>query len=800
VIGHLETLPGRTGRRTIAAAALVLWAVPAFAGPPPAVSFNRDVRPILSENCFQCHGPDAARRKAGLRLDTREGSTAALDAGRAVVPGDPAASLLLQRVVSADAGERMPPRATGRRLTPEQVEVLRRWVRAGAPYQRHWSLIPAERPPLPAVADSTWPRNAIDTFILARLEKEGLRPSPEAAKSTLLRRVSLDLTGLPPTPRELDDFLADSSPDAYEKVVDRLLASPAYGERMALVWLDLARYADTNGYNNDEERTMWAWRDWVLDAFNDNMAYDRFVTEQIAGDLLAGATPAQKLATGFNRNHVITTEGGIIPEEYRIEYVADRVHTTSSVFLGLSFGCARCHDHKFDPISQKDYYRFFAFFNNIQDHTIGYNKGAAAEPYVRLPSRRQQAVLHGLDRRRRDLEEQCRKREAAADEEYQRLKGELEAVKRERADFDKGVPTTMVMQELPSRRQTHVLKRGQYDQPGEKVEPAVPGCLPPLPAGAPANRLGLARWLVDPANPLTSRVAVNRWWQMYFGSGIVETAEDFGSQGAWPSHAELLDWLATELVRTGWDVKRMQRHLVTSATYRQSSRASPELIERDPGNRLLARGPRFRLPAETVRDNALAVSGLLVQRQGGPSVKPYQPGGLWEDVSVERRVVYKPGTGSELYRRSLYTYWKRTCPPPALTTFDAPDRETCVIRRARTNTPLQALVLLNDPTYVEAARKLAERILREGGPSPESRLSHAFLLAVSRRPRPAEVQVLLPILRRALDRFRSNPRASAQLVAIGASPRDPALDTAELAAWATVAGVILNLDETITKE
>jgi hypothetical protein len=1035
----------------------------AAAGPGEDVRFNRDVRPILSENCFSCHGPDAARRKAGLRLDTREGATAALEGGAAVVPGDPAASLLLQRVTSTEHGGRMPPPRTGRKLTPGQVEVLRRWVHAGAPYQRHWSLIPPERPALPP-ADGAWPRNPIDHFVLARLEQEGLRPAPEAARATLLRRVTLDLTGLPPTPLEQDAFLADPSPAAYEKMVDRLLASPAYGERMAQVWLDLARYADTNGYNNDEERTMWAWRDWVIDAFNDNLPYDRFVTDQIAGDLLPGATPQQKLATGFNRNHVITTEGGIIPEEYRLEYVADRVHTTAGAFLGLSLGCARCHDHKYDPISQKDYYRFFAFFNNIQDRTIGYNQGAAAEPYLRLPSRRQQAILDELEARRRDLEELRRRREAAADdaaarwesglsaadrarfasaaplahlaldegkgteihdsanvslrgtvqgnvkwaegkagralefdgqthvelpgvgdfertdafsagawihlatgepatvlsrmddanafrgydlileqgraavhvihrfpesaikvitkepvglnawhhvllthdgsgkaagvkvyfdgkpqalevkfdtlggtirtdkpfrvgrrtpgapfrgriddvrlyglalgaedaahlaggqapgglaevlkvpaaqrtaaqrdqvrraylekadEEYRRLKGELESVARRKAAVELGVPTTMVMQELSAPRPTHVLKRGQYDQPGEKVEPAVPGCLPALPTGVPANRLGLARWLVDPANPLTARVAVNRWWQTYFGTGIVETAEDFGSQGSWPSHPELLDWLATELVRSGWDVKGLQRLLVTSAAYRQSSRATPELLERDPGNRLLARGPRFRLPAETVRDNALAVAGLLVRRVGGPSVKPYQPAGLWEDVSVERRVVYKPDTGADLYRRSLYTYWKRTCPPPALTAFDAPDRETCVIRRARTNTPLQALVLLNDPTHVEAARKLAERALREGGTSPESRLAHAYRLAVARPPRPEETSVLLPILRRALDRFRGDSKAAERLLGVGASPRDPGMDASELAAWSAVASVLLNLDETITKE
>jgi hypothetical protein len=765
----------------------------------PPVSFNRDVRPILSENCFQCHGPDAARRKAGLRLDTREGATAELDDGQAVVPRQPENSLLLRRVADADPQRRMPPARSGKRLSTEQIDVLRRWIARGAPYERHWSLIPPERPQVPAVADASWPRNSIDAFVLARLEKEGLRPAPEAARHTLLRRVTLDLTGLPPSSAALDAFLADPAPNAYETAVDRLLASPRYGERMALTWLDQARYADTNGYNNDEERTMWAWRDWVLDAFNDNLPYDRFLTEQLAGDLLPAATPAQRLATAFSRNHVITTEGGVIPEEYRIEYVADRVHTTASVFLGLSFQCARCHDHKYDSFTQKEYYRFFAFFNNVEDRTIGYNQGAAAAPYLKLPSRRQQAELDRLDARHRELEEQRRQR-PDKDAEYARLTVELLTVDRRRADLEKAVPTTMVMQELSSPRQTVVLKRGQYDQPGEPVKPGVPACLPRMPAGALPNRLGLARWLTAPRHPLTARVAVNRWWLGYFGAGLVETAEDFGSQGAWPSHPELLDWLATELVRTGWDVKAMQRLIVTSATYRQSSRLTPELLQRDPHNRLLARGPRVRLPAETIRDQALFVSGLLAEKLGGPSVRPYQPNGLWQDVSVERRAIYQPSSGSDLYRRGLYTYWKRTCPPPAMTTFDAPDRETCVIRRARTNTPLQALVLLNDPTYVEAARKLAERVLHDGGPTTESRLAHAFRLTVARPPRPEEIRILGDVLGRARERFRRDGKAAAGLLAVGQSPRDVGLDAAELAAWASVASMILNLDETITKE
>jgi hypothetical protein len=791
----------------IATAIFLVWAVnPSIADGPP-VSFNRDVRPILSECCFQCHGPDPARRKAGLRLDTREGATAQLDDGMAIVPRNPNDSLLIRRVLEADPRRRMPPRSSGKQLRSEQIEILRNWIAQGAAYQRHWSLIAPERPELPKVRDSAWPRNAIDAFVLARLEKEGLQPSPGAPKHTLLRRVTLDLTGLPPTRQDLDAFLADLSADAYEKAVDRLLASPHYGERMAMVWLDQARYADTNGYNNDEERTLWAWRDWVIDAFNANLGYDRFLTEQLAGDLLPDATPSQKLATAFNRNHVITTEGGIIPEEYRIEYVADRVHTTASVFLGLSMQCARCHDHKYDPIPQKDYYRFFAFFNNVEDRTIGYNQGAAAAPFVRLPTPRQKAELELIDERRQEVEDLRAKSKAAvpvsgaaAAIEFARLTVELATLERRRAELEKTIPTTMVMQELATPRTTHVLKRGQYDQPGEKVSAGVPSCLPGLPLGAPRNRLGLARWLTEPRHPLTARVAVNRWWLMYFGAGLVETAEDFGSQGAWPTHPELLDWLATELIRTGWDIKAMHRRIVTSATYRQSSRVTAELLERDPNNHLLARGPRFRLPAETIRDQALFVSGQLSDRIGGPSVKPYQPAGLWQEVSVERKAVYQPSSGSDLYRRGLYTYWKRTCPPPSMTTFDAPDRETCVIRRARTNTPLQALVLLNDPTYIEAARKLAERVLQESGKSTESRLRHAFLLSVARPPRPEEVQVLGAVLGKARERFRQDPKASSRLLAVGESPHDGRLDRAELAAWTSVANMILNLDEAITKE
>jgi hypothetical protein len=796
----------------------VLFPRVALAGATGEVRFNRDVRPLLSENCFACHGPEA-RRKAGLRLDTREGTTAELasGSGRALVPGDPSQSVLLRRITDKDPTHRMPPASSRKKLTDKQVELLRCWIKQGAKYEGHWAFTPPARPALPKVSDPAWARNAIDLFILARLDQEGLKPAPEAPRATLLRRVTLDLTGLPPTPREVEAFLADTAPDAYERVVERLLASPRCGERLALLWLDLARYADTNGYNNDEERTMWPWRDWVLGAFNGNLPYDRFLTEQLAGDLLPGATLAQRVATGFGRNHVITTEGGIIPEEYRVEYVADRVHTTTTVFLGLSLGCARCHDHKFDPFSTRDYYRFFAYFNNIEDQTVGYNGGAAARPYLKVPGPGQQAELDHLDRRLAEIEKRRERRAGevdlalpawtisrvyldTVDPECRRLKAEAKELAGRRAALDKSIPRTMVMAELPTPRKTHILKRGQYDAPGPVVTAGLPDGLLPLPKGSPANRLGLARWLTDPAHPLTARVAVNRWWELLLGAGLVETSEDFGSQGAWPSHPELLDWLATEFVRTAWDVKGALRLLVTSATYRQSSSISKELRERDPKNRLLARGPRVRLPAETVRDNALAVSGLLREKLGGPSVKPYQPPGLWEDVSVERRESYKPDAGAGLYRRSLYTYWKRTCPPPGMTALDAPDRETCTVRRARTNTPMQALLLLNDPTYLEAARVLAERMMSEAGPASDTRLIRGFLLVLGRPPADAERRVLQGIYQQALSRFRGDPKAAARFLAAGRAPRAVGLDPPELAAWSVVASLLLNLDEAITKE
>ena len=991
-----------------------------FAARP--VDFDRDVRSILSDRCFTCHGPDDRRRMANLRLDTEDGL-------KRVTSGDPAQSRLLARITSPNEAMRMPPRQTGPALTEPQIAAIRQWITEGAKWERHWAFVPPQRPPLPAVHNEKWARNPIDRFVLARLEREGLRPSPEVGRAALLRRLSFDLTGLPPTTAEIDAFLADKSPGAYEAQVDRLLALPQYGERMAMQWLDLARYADTHGYHIDSGRDMWKWRDWVIDAFNRNMPFDRFGIEQLAGDLIPNATVQQKLASGFNRNHMVNYEGGAIAEEYQVEYVADRVDTTANAFMGLTLGCARCHDHKYDPISQRDYYRFFAFFNTIAEKGLDGKQGNAA-PILELPSAEQasqaawlqQAIaeheaampdkelqpllaawqqsrlatlpeppppvwqaswpvqpvkgrvpvistapvqagsfngeahvefrtfqadrftlafwmrsgampemtvleggpgfdigvveshpqpdfrrgsplyvefqgrrwhsraivfgaqwhhvivtfgdaspsllldgkpaelepvgpapqhagaplaigdphngkpfkgdvgglriynralsqadaealaLHepirfilGQEESKRTAEQKQRLRDYFltydAPPELRRVYGELNALKREQAELRKQIPTVQVMAEMAKSRDTFVLGRGDYRNHTDKVTPGVPTLLPPLPKEAPANRLGLAEWLFSPQHPLTARVAVNRFWQALFGIGLVKTAEDFGSQGDSPVQRELLDWLATEF-QTNWDMKAIIRLMVTSATYRQSSQIEPELLEKDPENRLLARGPRFRLPAEMVRDNALAASRLLNRSVGGPSVFPYQPPGLWEELSRGETFTaqeYHESQGADLYRRSMYTFWKRTVPPAALTTFDAPDREKCTSRRLITNTPLQALVLLNDPTYVEAARVLAQRAIREAGSDPQARVRWLFREATSRPPTPQEARVLLDLLQRRQNRYRQQPAEGAKLIATGAS-KPANVEAVELAAWTMVASTILNLDETITKE
>ncbi len=759
---------------------------------PSAIRFSRDVLPILSENCFTCHGPDEKARKAKLRLDTQEGARAVVTAGKGEIRE------LVRRINADPEDGLMPPPRTGHKLTVSQREVLRRWVDEGAAWGKHWSYETPVRPALPRVKNQVWVRNAIDAFVLARLEKEGLTPSPEASRETLIRRVTFDLTGLPPTPQAVDEFLADRTPEAYERLVDRLLSSPRYGEQMAMDWLDAARFADTNGYQNDFARSMWPWRDWVIAAYNRNQPFDQFVIEQLAGDLLPGATLAQKVATGFNRNNRTVTEGGSIDEEWRVENAVDRVETTATVFLGLTMGCGRCHDHKYDAISQKEFYQFYAYFNSVNERGVYNEQRGNVPPLLAVPSPEN-------ERRLREFDDAIAAAERVVKQETPPPQAAKEAVaklRKEREDYQKSIPTVMVMEDVKTPRPTFLLKRGRYDSPDPKqtVDPGVPASLSPLPAGAPRNRLGLARWLVAADNPLTARVTVNRFWEHYFGVGLVKTAENFGVQGESPSHPELLDWLATEFVRSGWDMKALQRLIVTSAVYRQSSNTGPAL-QHDPENRLLARGPRFRLPAEVVRDSALAASGLLVERIGGPSVKPYQPAGLWEALAGgagEGPYVQDKAPG--LYRRSLYAYRKRTVPPPALTTFDASSREVCQVKRSRTNTPLQALELLNDVTYVEAARALAQLVLIEGGRTPEDRITFAFRRATARFPTTRELQVLARGLDRYRQTFKADPESAKKLIRHGESPIDARLDSVELAAYTALAGVLLNLDEAITKE
>jgi len=1043
---------------------LAMGTMPLMAQEPASkIDFNRDVRPILANHCWNCHGQDESSRKAKLRLDLRPAALAKTkNNDHPIVPNNPAASSLITRIDAHDKSQ-MPPLSFNKPLTDTQRKTLKQWITEGAPYAEHWAFVPPRKSTsLPKVKLSNWPRNEIDYFILQKLEAAEIIPTLEIDRSTWLRRVTLDLTGLPPTLDETKSFLADKAEGAYERVADRLLNSNRHAERMAMHWLDAARYADTNGYNNDEMRTLWPWRDWVIQAFNKNMPYDQFLTAQIAGDLIPNATLNQKVATGFNRNHVLTTEGGIIEEEYRVEYVADRVHTSATVFLGLSMQCARCHDHKYDPLTQKDYYRFAAYFNNIPDKLVSYSQGRMAEPLLKVPSQAQLAEKSKLDASNEELTNRLKKRsmeidaditkwemslskeqietagpvglvahfplddskgptiantismqnpgtikgtfasvpgrigkalqfdgnthisaietgvfesdqtcsfaawiyptsnQAGAvlskiddanayrgydvilesgkvashfvnhwpdsafkvvtkkaltlnawhhitvtydgsrkasgvkiyvdgqpqeldittnnklegslktnkpfhiglrqssipftgkiddvrlfstvlrpkdaaqlskgetiqglkeilvvapanrsaiqleqlksyyldhvDTQAKQIKAELLEIPKKLAELEKAMPLTMVMGELTPRRPTHILKRGQYDQLGEVVEPGVPGIFAELPTTVP-NRLELAHWLTNPNHPLTSRVAVNRWWEMFFGTGLVETSEDFGIQGSLPSHPELLDWLALELIKKNWNMREILKLIVLSSTYRQSSNIDAKGLEQDPRNKLLGRGSRNRLPAETVRDNALAISGLLVEQLGGPSVKPYQPDGLWEDVSVERREKYKSDLGDGLYRRSMYTFWKRTCPPPGMAAFDAPDRETCVIRRARTNTPLQALVLLNDPTYVEAARKFAEQILLKANDN-QARFELAFQMALCRSPKTEEVEVLLKMLQTSEKCFSSDPIAANNLTAIGHSKRNEKLNTSTLAAWTTITCIILNLDETISK-
>jgi len=771
------------------------------------IDFTRDILPILSDHCFQCHGPDESHRKSGLRLDTESGSRMDLGGYAAIEPGCSDCSVLISRIQSQDPEEQMPPPEANKALTETQKNLLRQWVDAGAEYEGHWAWTPPRREALPRLTQhSDWPRNEVDHFMLQRLLDENLTPSPEADRTTLIRRVTLDLTGLPPTLAEVDAFLADDSPDAFEKVVDRLLDSPHYGERMAVDWLDAARYADTNGYQVDRDREMFAWRDWVIDAFNQNMPFDVFTVEQLAGDLLPDPTLQQRIATGFHRNHMMNEEGGIIPEEFLAEYCSDRVETTMTIWLGQTFICARCHDHKYDPFSQRDYYSIYAFFHNVSEQGRG-NYGAPIQrnnpPMIQLPSPEQEST-RALAQAELGKAEQLLANTPEDSDQRETLKKRVDDLKKKADLADLAIPTALVMDELPEPRPTYILVRGSYDRQGQQVYPDTPTSLPPMDEDLPRNRLGLARWLMDPENPLTARVTVNRLWQSVFGTGIVPTPEDFGTRGERPSHPALLDWLAVELVESGWNIKAMMRLLTTSATYRQSSHTRQELLEHDPENRLLARSSRHRLQAEFLRDQALAASGLLSLRIGGPSVKPYHPPGLYEQVVAGSSAnTYVQDKGEDLFRRTMYTYWKRSVPHPAMLTFDVPFRESCAVRRSRTNTPMQALNLMNDTTYVEAARHLASRMLEAPVPTLDARLAHGFRLVLARPPSTEELNYLTKAVERSLNEFANAPDQANALLSTGESGEinsNMEHDPADWAAHTIAASIILNLDETVTRE
>ncbi|MFT5122500.1 MAG: dsDNA-binding SOS-regulon protein [Kiritimatiellia bacterium] len=1031
------------------------------------VEFNRDIRPILSANCYFCHGPDEHGRKAKLRLDSYEAATAIRkDGSRAIDPAKLSDSAFIHRMLSTDLEERMPPEDSNRTLKPHEIALLTEWIKSGAEYKAHWAFEPVHKAE-PAATRDAWVKNAIDPFTLEVLKDKDLIPSPEASREALIRRVAFDLTGLPPTLEAIDRFLADTTPQAYEKMVDQYLASEHYGERMALAWMDASRYGDTSVMHADGPRTMWPWRSWVIRSYNTNKPFDQFTVEQLAGDLIPDATDEQKLATGFNRNHATSDEGGAFPEELRVDYIVDRVQTTANVWMGLSMECAQCHDHKYDPITQKEYYRFFAYFNNNKDPGMQTRKGNQS-PTIDIADPKRAEGIAKFDAERKELEAkvderrnsvgpqlaawvEAQRKELQAgneppmpvgliahlplddadgktftdiignhsgklkgkfekserggntcvkisgnttidfptagtelefndaftlaawvktgknsggavfsrmktsedyrgydlwmqggsigthiihkwqenavkvvskpklrenvwehvavsydgsgkaagvqvyingqpvehtveadnltatikndapfrlgsrtdggnwngevddiriykralaqaevarlqdagdalkellatsedqrspeqtkalsgmylnqhDEAYKQLLKEQAGIGKRQADFEKKYPkaNSMIMADNENPRMTYVLMRGAYDAPNkeEEIKPETPSFLPPPAADAPANRLGLANWLVQKDHPLTSRVTVNRYWAMLFGEGLVSSVMDFGNQGAPPSHPELLDWLAADFVEHGWDIKRTLKQIVMSATYRQSSRIRPELLNDDPENHLLAHGPRFRLQGEFIRDHALSVSGLLVDDIGGASVKPYQPPGLWNEVSINAGLKFQRDKGEGLYRRSMYTYWKRSAPPPSMTIFDAPSREKCVVQRARTITPLQALVTLNDEQFVEASRHLAQRMVKEGGASFEERIHFAFRLNVSRKATPQEIAVCREVYEAQLASFQADVASAKKYLTVGESVRDEGIEVSEHAAWTVIANMILNLDEVLTR-
>jgi Protein of unknown function (DUF1553)/Protein of unknown function (DUF1549)/Planctomycete cytochrome C len=771
----------------IASLACILLPAVLAAQEPRKIEFNRDIRPILSNNCFVCHGPDNNRRKAKLRLDDEKDAHV-----KVIEKGDALGSEMFRRLVSEDATKIMPPPRSKKHLTKQEIQLIYDWIEQGAKYEPHWSLIAPRKHELPKVKNAGWVRNDIDRFILARLESDGIAPSPEADKRTLVRRLSFDLLGLPPTPAEVEAFVADTSPQAYERVVDRLLRSKHFGERLAVHWLDVVRYADTAGYHSDNNRDVWMYRDWVINAFNKNMPFGQFATEQLAGDLMPNATMEQKIASGHNRLLQTTEEGGSQPKEYTAKYAADRVRNFSTAWLGLTLGCTECHDHKYDPFTTKEFYKLAAFFADVQETAVGRQ---TPTPFM---TPEHEAKFKQLDADIKALQKEIAE---SRKESVPPIQKKLADLQKQKDAFTKALPVTLITTSI-TPRMVRILKRGNWlDESGEIVPPGVPAALPSLKIDKDkkrATRLDLANWLVAPENPLAARIFVNRLWMLYLGQGIVKTADDFGALGAWPTHPELLDWLALDFQASGGDIKRAIKQIVMSATYRQSSKGTPALRERDPFNQLVARQGRFRLDAEFVRDNALAISGLLAPKVGGPSVKPYQPAGYWRYLNFPTRE-WANDRGESQYRRGLYTWWQRTFLQPSLLAFDASTREECTVERPRSNTPQQALVLLNDPTYVEASRVFAERVIKSSKETP-ARINAAFQLALLRDASADEIGILTKLYEKHRTHFDANAKDAQALLSVGFAPAPKEISRAELAAWTSVARTILNLHETITRD
>ena len=785
------------------------------------VSFNRDVRPILSDRCFNCHGPDEHDREAELRLDRADGPDGAyrtLDGSQAIKPGSLTDSAVWYRLTTEDDDVMPPPDSSIEPLTASEKEIIRRWIEQGAVYEDFWGFVPPRMPAIPAVENSAWSQQPIDRFVLRRLEAEGLAPNPTADRRTLIRRLSLDLTGLPPSREDIRNFLADTSADSYERLVDRLMAEQQYGEHMTKYWLDLVRFADTNGIHHDHYREMTPYRDWLIRAFNQNLPYDQFVKYQLAGDLFPEPTRDQLIASGFNRLHLIIDRGTALPEESFTRNVLDRVTAVGTAFMGLTVQCAVCHDHKYDPITTRDFYQLFAFFNNLDGAPeTGGRQGSDFQrglqpPYISLASEAQRAQLEALDCRITDVKTQIQQieqrmstagdepRKKTLDEELKQAQQALEKVQAERRTFESTIPVAMVMKEKAERRPAHILIRGAYDNPGERVERDTPAFLPAMKTkDADKSRMDLAEWFVSAEHPLTARVAVNRFWQQLFGVGIVKTSEDFGTQGDWPSHPDLLDYLAVSFIESGWDVRELVKQIVMSKTYRQASEATPDQFKNDPENRLLSRGSRFRMDAEMIRDQVLATSGLLNHELYGKSVKPPQPAGLWKAVSMPSSYprVYEPDTGDRIHRRSVYTFWKRGMPPPQMTILNAPSRESCIARRERTNTPLQALLLMNEPEYLKAARYLAHKTIADHSLSAADRLAVVYETITSQLPDAGETERFLNMVQE-LEAIYSDNSSLADQLCDGVQLHE-GVSTAELAAWTMLVSTIYNLDITKTR-